>query len=68
MEVGTIPDMPNIHNILPIVEHRFGLQSGLDGSAGQKSTIVLHGITFRVYLMFSKTNTNLKKQRRLTEI
>ena len=50
--------MPNIHNILTIIGHRFGHQSGLDESSGGKFTTFLHGIGFRVYLVFSKIDTN----------
>ena len=31
-----IPDMPNIHNILTIIGHRVGHQSGLGESSGRK--------------------------------
>ena len=33
-EVGTVPDMLNIHDILAIIGHRFGHQSTLDESSG----------------------------------
>ena len=33
-------------------------RSGLDESSGRISTIVLHGIALRIYLMFSQTGKN----------
>ena len=40
--------------ILTNIGHRVGHQSGLYESSGRNSTIFLHGIAFRVYLVFSK--------------
>ena len=54
-EVGTLPDMPNIQNLLTIIGHCFGHQSGIDESSGRSSTIFLSGIAFRVYLLFAQT-------------
>ena len=64
--VGTVPDIPNIHKILTNIGHRFVHQSGLDESPGQKSTICLHRIAFRVYLLFSRMGKNRKYYKRLT--
>ena len=55
-----VPDIPNIHKILTNMGHGFVHQSGLDESSGQKPTIVLHRIAFRVYLMFSRIGKNTK--------
>ena len=46
--------MPNIYDTLTIIGHRFGHQSGLDKSSGRNSTVCLHGIVSRIYLMFSQ--------------
>ena len=59
--VGTIPDMPNIHNIMTNIGHRFHHQSGLDESSGRNSITCLHGIVFRVCLKFSKIRKNPKR-------
>ena len=56
--VPTVPDIQNICNILTIVGHCFGHQSGLDESSGRNSTIFLYGITMHVYLMFQKVTTH----------
>ena len=58
--VGTIPDLPNIHNMLTIPGHRFRHPSGLDESSGRNSTTSLHGIAFLVYLVFPETRTIIK--------
>ena len=29
-QVGTVPDMPNIHNVLTVIGHPFAIQAGLD--------------------------------------
>ena len=58
--MGTVPDMPNIRNILTIIGHRFGRQSGLDESSGRNSTIVLYGIAFRVSFVFSKIREHIE--------
>ena len=58
--IGTVPDVPNIHNIITIVGHRVGHQSSLGESSGRISTICLSGIVFRVYSVFSKIGTNIK--------
>ena len=46
--------------LLTSIGHRFGHQSGLDESSGRNSTTCLHGIAFRVYLVFSKIDKNTK--------
>ena len=48
----------DVHNILTIIEHRFGHQSGLDESSGRFFSVFLHGIALRVYLMFSGNEHN----------
>ena len=52
--VVTVPDMPNIHDMLTNIGHRVGHQSGLDERSGRSSTTFLYGTAFRVYFMFSK--------------
>ena len=51
-QIGTIPDMPIIDNILTIVGHRFGHQSGLYESARHKSAAIRNVFAFRVYVVF----------------
>ena len=53
-----IPNMSSIHNILTIIAHPFGHQSGPDESSGRNSTTFLYGATLRVYLMVSKIRKN----------
>lgn len=52
-QVGTIPDIPNMHNLLPNIGYRFGHQSGLDESQRRKPTTFLDRLAFRVHLGFS---------------
>ena len=54
--VGTGPDMPNIHNTLTSIGHRFGHQLGLDESSRRNSTTYLLGVTSHGYVMFSEIN------------
>ena len=54
--------MPNLLNILTITGHRFGHQSGLDESSGRNSTAFMHGLAFRIYLVFSPKAKNTKYQ------
>ena len=51
---------PDIHNILTIIGHRFGHQSGPDESSGRHSTIFLNGIAFCGYLVFPKIIKNTR--------
>ena len=44
----------------PITTCLFGHQSGLDEGSGQNSATVVHGIVFRVYLVFSKISIIIK--------
>ena len=48
-----VPNIPNIHNILTNIGHRFGHQSGLYESSGQNSAAILIAYSFRVYFVFS---------------
>ena len=38
--VGAAPDIPNIHNVLTNIGHRFGHQSGPDESSGQNPAAI----------------------------
>ena len=64
--VGTVPDMPNIPNILTNVGHRFGHQSSLGRVQEEAGPLCLYGVAFRVYLVFpniaktSNINTQIK--------
>ena len=51
---GTVPDMPYIYNILTIVGHCFGHQSGLDESSGRSSTALPYEFALRVSACFPK--------------
>ena len=57
--VGTVPDIPNIHNILTNIQ-QFGRQWGLDESSGRKSATLVHGFAFSVDLMCSNINTTIE--------
>ena len=46
--------MPNIYNMLTIVGHRFGHQSGIDVSSERISTTFRHAIALRIHLVFSE--------------
>ena len=50
----TVPDMPNVHDILTSIGHPFGHHSGLGESSRRKSTFVLHEIAFPVYSIITK--------------
>ena len=52
----SVPDMPNMYNT--IIGFHFGHQSSLDKSSGRNSITSLHGIAFRVYLMFVNNRHN----------
>ena len=54
-KVGTVPDMPNIHiQFSDNYWTSFWSPMGLDESSGRNPTTFLHGIAFRVYLVFCK--------------
>ena len=55
---AAIPVMPNMNNTLTTIGHRFGHQSGLDGSSGRNSFTFPHGIALHVFLLLAEiTNT-----------
>ena len=55
----TLVSIYDVRNISTNIGHRSGHQSGLDESSGPKSTIILHGIAFHIYLRFSNTGKNI---------
>ena len=59
-EVGTVPDMPDMRNMLTIIAHRFGHQSGSHEGWGRHSTTFLYGTAFCVCCVLSQTGRNSK--------
>ena len=66
LQVGTVPNMQSIHNVLTIIGHRFGHRSGVYQSSGRNPTIFLYGIAFRVYLVISKIREKYCKSTSIT--
>ena len=59
VDLGTVPDTPNIRKMFTNIAHRFVHQSGLDESSGRNSTTFRHRIAFRVHFVVSKISRTL---------
>ena len=58
-------DVPNMYNILIIIGHRFGHQSGLDETSGRFSTTILHGTAFPIDLVLNRKTNKHNHNKRL---
>ena len=59
--VGTVADIPNTHNVLTNIGHRFGHQSALDESSRRRPIILQNSFAFRVYLVIFNENVHKHK-------